>query len=111
MLTLLSTTLPQYATQQKRHPKKKKPFLALLQENANTFKQFMAAQSSLFMKACSYYLDDLSEEDAKAILDDDTYGFGSSYLLEPDKYTSKVQKAVTAYKNAQKYTQLKKQSI
>lgn len=32
----------------------------------------------------------------------------SSYLLEPDKYTSKVQKAVTAYKNAQKYTQLKK---
>lgn len=86
----------------------KKPFLALLQENANTFKQFMAAQSSLFMKACSYYLDDLSEEDAKAILDDDTYGFGSSYLLEPDKYTSKVQKAVTAYKNAQKYTQLKK---
>ena len=86
----------------------KKPFLALLQENANAFKQFMAAQSSLFMKACSYYLDDLSEEDAKAILDDDTYGFGSSYLLEPDKYTSKVQKAVTAYKNAQKYTQLKK---
>lgn len=86
----------------------KKPFLVLLQENANTFKQFMAAQSSLFMKACSYYLDDLSEEDAKAILDDDTYGFGSSYLLEPDKYTSKVQKAVTAYKNAQKYTQLKK---
>lgn len=86
----------------------KKSFLALLQENANTFKQFMAAQSSLFMKACSYYLDDLSEEDAKAILDDDTYGFGSSYLLEPDKYTSKVQKAVTAYKNAQKYTQLKK---
>ena len=37
-----------------------------------------------------------------------TYGFDSSYLLEPDKYTSKVQKAVTAYKNAQKYTQLKK---
>lgn len=86
----------------------KKPFLALLQENANTFKQFMSAQSALFMKACSYYLDDLSEEDAKVILDDDTYGFGSSYLLEPDKYTSKVQKAVTAYKSAQKYTQLKK---
>lgn len=68
----------------------------------------MGAQSALFVKTCSYYLDDLSEEDAKAILDDDTYGFGSSYLLEPDKYTSKVQKAVTAYKNAQKYTQLKK---
>ena len=29
----------------------------------------MAAQSSLFMKACSYYLDDLSEEDAKAHMD------------------------------------------
>lgn len=86
----------------------KKPFLALLQEKADTFKQFMGAQSSLFVKACNYYLEDLSEEDAKAILDDDKYGFGGSYLLEPDKYTAKVQKAVAEYKSAQKYTQLKK---
>ena len=68
----------------------------------------MGSQSSLFFKACNFYLDDLSEEDVKSILDDDAYGFGGSYLLERDKYTDKVQKAVDLYKNAQKYTQLKK---
>lgn len=36
------------------------------------------------------------------------YRYLTSALLEPDKYTGKVQKAVTAYKNAQKYTQLRK---
>lgn len=86
----------------------KKTFLELLRANTDNFKQFMGSQSALFMKACSFYLDDLTEEDVKSILDDDTYGFGSSYLLEPDKYTAKVQKAVATYKNAQKYTQLKK---
>lgn len=86
----------------------KKPFLDLLRENIENFRNFMGSQSTLFMQACSFYLDDLTEEDVKSILDDDQYGFGSSYLLEPDKYTDKVQKAVTAYKNAQKYTQLKK---
>jgi hypothetical protein len=50
----------------------------------------------------------LTEDDVKAILDDDTYGFESSYSLEPDKYTNKVQKAVTAYKNAQMFTKLRK---
>lgn len=86
----------------------KKPFLDLLRENIENFKYFMGSQSSLFIKACSFYLDDLSEEDVKSILDDDTYGFGGSYLLERDKYTDKVQKAVDLYKNAQLYTQLKK---
>lgn len=86
----------------------KKTFLELLCENADNFKQFMGNQSSLFMKACSFYLDELGEEDVKAILEDDTYGFGSTFALEPDKYTSKVQKAVATYKNSQKYTKLKK---
>ena len=86
----------------------KQTFFTLLTENIDNFKQFMGAQASLFMKVCAFYLDDLTEEDVKSILDDDAYGFGSTYLLEPDKYTGKVQKAVAAYKNAQKYTQLKK---
>ncbi len=86
----------------------KKPFLALLCENMDGFRQFMVTQSALFMRACNYYLDDLNEDDVKAILDDDSYGFAATYLQEPDKYTDKVQKAIAAYKNAQKYTQLKK---
>lgn len=86
----------------------KKPFLELLRKNTDNFKHFMGTQSSLFAKACSFYLDDLTEEDIKYILDDDVYGFGGSYLLDPDKYTGKVQNAVIAYKNAQKYTQLRK---
>ena len=52
-------------------------------------------------------MDDLNEEDVRYILDDDTYGFVNSYLTESDKYTEKVQKAVEAYKNAQKFTQLR----
>ena len=86
----------------------KQAFLTLLRDNTENFKQFMGSQSTLFMKACSFYLDDLTEDDIAAILEDDTYGFGHSYLLEPDKYTDKVQKAVTSYKNGLKYTQLRK---
>lgn len=87
----------------------KKEFLQLLQNNADNFKQFMGNQSSLFMKACSFYLDELDEDDVKVILDESSYGFGSTYALEPDKYTAKVQDSVTAYKNSQKFTKLKKQ--
>ena len=86
----------------------KQAFLTLLRDNTENFKQFMGSQSTLFMKACSFYLDDLTEDDIAAILEDDTYGFGHSYLLEPDKYTDKVQKAVASYKNGLKYTQLRK---
>ena len=86
----------------------KKAFLDLLRDNIDQFRSFMGTQSALFMEVCSFYLDDLSEDDVKAILEDDRYGFARSYSLDPDKYIEKVQKAVTAYQNAQKYTQLKK---
>lgn len=87
----------------------KKIFLNLLRDNSIEFKSFMGSQSSLFMKACSYYIDDdLTEEDIKTILDDDTFGFENSYLLEPDKYTGKAQKAIENYKNAQRYRKLRK---
>lgn len=85
----------------------KQSFLSLLRENTEAFRLFMGNQSSLFIKACSFYLDDLTEEDVKSFLDDDAYGFVGSYLLDPDKYTTKVQKAVSEYKSAQKYTQLR----
>lgn len=86
----------------------KESFLNLLRANSAGFKAFMGSQSALFMKACSYYVEDLGEEDIKIILDDDVYGFENSYLLEPDKYMAKVQKAIASYKNAQRYTQLRK---
>ncbi len=86
----------------------KREFLDLLRLNIDNFKHFMGSQSDLFMKTCSSYIEELTEEDVKSILDDDSYGFEGSYLLEPDKYISKIQKAVDTYKNAQKYTKLKK---
>ncbi len=86
----------------------KKNFLTLLELNADGFKQFMGSQVSLFKKAFKYYLDDLTEDDIEAILEDDTYAFEKSFALEPDKYTEKVQKAVAAYKGSQSYTLLKK---
>ena len=86
----------------------KSSFLSLLRDNVENFRVFMGTQSATFMKACGFYLDDLTEDDVKTILDEELYGFSNSYLLEPDKYISKVQKAISEYKNAQKYTQLKK---
>ena len=87
----------------------KPTFLALLRVNTESFRRFMSSQSTLFMKAFSFYLDDLNEDDVKAILEDDSFGFSSTYLLEPDKYTTKVQKAIVEYRNGQKYTKLRKQ--
>ncbi len=86
----------------------KKIFLGLLGENIENFKSFMSMQSALLIKTCSFYLEDLTEEDVEYILDEDKHGFEGSYTMEPDKYTEMVQKAATACKNAQKYTQLKK---
>ena len=86
----------------------KKMFLDLLRDNIETFKMFMSSQSSYFMKACSVYIGELSEEEIQVILDDDSYGFAYSYSMDPDKYIEKVQKSVEAYKNTQKYVQLTK---
>lgn len=86
----------------------KKQFLELLKANIENFKQFMASQSTYFMKACSFYLDELTEDDVKAILDDDKYGFKATFTAEPNVYTDKVQKAVAAYKGSLKHIKLKK---
>ena len=86
----------------------KKQFLELLKANIENFKQFMASQSAYFMKACNFYLDDLIEDDVKAILDDDKYGFKATFTAEPNVYTDKVQKAVAAYKGSLKHIKLKK---
>ena len=86
----------------------KKQFLELLKANIEHFKQFMGSQSALFMKACSFYLDELAEDDVKLILEDDKYGFKSTYTVEPNIYTDRVQKAVAAYKASLKHTKLKK---
>lgn len=102
------TSLYNLYKQRKLLDSQKKEFLRLLAENVEDFKNFMGTQSTLFIRACGFYLDDLSEDDVKIILDDDHNGFAGSYLMEPDKYIEKVQKSVSAYKNAQKYTQLKK---
>lgn len=85
----------------------KKQFLELLKVNVDSFKQFMMNQSSLFMKACSFYLDDLTEEDVKLIIDDDKYNFSKTYTVEPNVYTDKVKNAVIAYKASMKYIKLK----
>lgn len=86
----------------------KKQFLELLKANIENFKQFMVSQSTYFMKACSFYLDELTEDDVKAILDDDKYGFKATFTAEPNVYTDKVQKSVAAYKGSLKHIKLKK---
>ena len=86
----------------------KKTFLTLLSDNIDNFKHFLGTQSGLFMRACNYYLEEFTEDEVREMLEDDIYGFQGTYLLEKDKYTDKVQKAVYAYKNGQRYTKLRK---
>lgn len=84
----------------------KEPFLDLLKENVEGFKLFMAGQPDLFFKACSYYLDNLTLEDVKNMLDDDKYGFKGSYTNEPNSYTEKVQKSVSSYLSTLEHIEL-----
>lgn len=86
----------------------KAQFLSLLKENVENFKHFMSSQSALFVKACGFYLDDLTEEDVKSILDEDKYGFKATYTAEPNAYTAKVQAAVDTYKNTLGWIKLRK---
>lgn len=86
----------------------KQQFLVLLKDNIEYFKHFMSAQSSLFMSACSYYLDDLTEEDVRIILEDDKYGFKGTFTAEPNAYTGKVQAAVKTYKSTLGHIKLRK---
>lgn len=77
----------------------KPTFYNLLKDNIGAFKEFMSNQSEWFVKACGFYLEELTDEDAKKILDDDQYGFSGTYMLEPNKYIVKVQEAVSQYKS------------
>ncbi len=85
----------------------KKSFLEVLKANVDSFKSFMGSQATLFMKACIFYLDELTAEDVKIILEEDKYGFKSTYTVEPNVYTSKVQSAVQSYKSTLGYIKLK----
>lgn len=87
----------------------KKAFLELLRDNITNFKNFMATQTEVFFKTCIFYLDDLTENDAQAILDDDKYGFAGTFTVEPNVYTNKVQAAVKKYKSTLGYMKLLKQ--
>lgn len=85
----------------------KKPFLNLLRDNVDSFKSFMASQSSMLYDACEYYFDDLKEDDVKSILDNDKYGFAGTFTVEPNVYTSKIQTAVKTYKSTLGYIKLR----
>ncbi len=86
----------------------KAQFLALLKDNVQDFKHFMSNQSALFMKACEFYLDDLTEDDVKTIIEDDKYGFKGSYTSEINTYMTKVQTSIDTYKSSLKHIKLKK---
>ncbi len=86
----------------------KKQFLDLLQENIENFKHFMTTQSELFVKACGFYLDELTPDDVKMILEDEKYGFKGTYTVEPNVYTGKVQEAVKTYKSTLGHIKLRK---
>lgn len=85
----------------------KKKFLELLITNVENFRAFMSTQAEVFEKSCSHYLDSLTLEDVKAMLEDDQFNFKGSYVSEPDKYYEKVQKAVSVYKSSLEHVKLR----
>ena len=85
----------------------KKKFLDLLIANVDNFRTFMSSQAEMFEKSCSHYLDGLTLDDIKAMIEDDQYGFKGSYITEPDKYYEKVQKAVSSYKGTLAHVKLR----
>lgn len=86
----------------------KKMFLDSLKTSIDAFKDFMADQSSMFAQSCSFYLDELTDEDIKSLLEDDKYGFAGTFTLEPNVYTGKVQNAVKLYKSTLGHIKLRK---
>ncbi len=82
-------------------------FLELLIANVDNFRTFMSSQADLFYKSCSHYLDGLSLEDIKIMLEDDQYNFKGSYTSEPDKYYEKVQRSVEIYKGSLEHVKLR----
>lgn len=85
----------------------KKRFLDLLMANVDGFRTFISTQGEMFEKSCSHYLDGLTLEDVKTMIEDDQYGFKGTYNLEPNKYYEKVQKAVADYKGTLEHVKLR----
>ncbi|SDJ32367.1 hypothetical protein SAMN04487760_10564 [Lachnospiraceae bacterium G41] len=85
----------------------KKKFLELLVANVDNFRIFMSSQAELFEKSCSHYLEGLTLDDVRNMLEDDQYGFKGSYTSEPDKYVEKVQKAVASFKGSLEIVKLR----
>lgn len=85
----------------------KKKFLVLLIENVDNFRLFMSSQAEMFEKSCAHYLDGLTLDDIKAMIEDDQYSFKGTYTSEPDKYYEKVQKAVATYKGSLEHVKLR----
>ena len=83
----------------------KQTFLDLVQANANTFRSFYNNQVDLFKRVCGYYLDGLSDDEIKEVFSTLPAG---SFTYEKADYLNQVEAKVTAYKEGQKNTQLKK---
>lgn len=86
----------------------KQTFLELIQANGSTFSNFYTNKSNqvdLFKRVCGYYLDDLSDDEIKEVLD--TMDAGSFTKKKAD-YLNQVEAKVAAYTEEQKRTQLKK---
>ncbi len=86
----------------------KETFLNALNSFHSHFRNFMASQNVIFSKVCAFYLDELTDDDVKALLENDEYGFSGSFIEEPNSYMEKVQLAVKEYKNTLGHIRLKK---
>lgn len=85
----------------------KEKFLEQLKSNVDKFKVFMVSQPDIFMKSCVHYIEGLTVDDVKILLEDERYNFKCSYIEEPEVYINKVQKSVDLYKSTLEDVQLR----
>lgn len=74
----------------------KEPFLSLLHNKQQAFKDFYLSQLSVFKMACSFYIEGLSDEEIESILFSIPTGM---FTREKSEYLQLVQLKVDEYKN------------
>lgn len=83
----------------------KKPFLELLQANADSFRSFYNNQVELFKRVCGYYLDGLSDDEIKEVFAMLPSG---AFTYEKAEYLNTVEAKVKSYMEGLKSAKLKK---
>lgn len=81
----------------------KKPFLDLLRENADSFRNFYENQINYFKRVCQWALNNLEEEEIREVFNN----LPGCFNMDKDKYLTAVEDRVKKYQAGRKINRLK----